>query len=202
MGYPTFILGYFMTFKKFSTLAIALAITACSDDTSSNVKEISPASSSSVGNPNLEYSSASPDTSANEPIRDTVWNKANLTWYESYPAPESEECIEYNGCTWAGWFAALDEKQTENWVSENNIISIHERDFQKYRLKTFRLRKNGFSIDAIVYDMCADEDCDGCCTENADEGGIGFLIDIEKYTKKRFNNYGSGVIEWTCLDCE
>lgn len=50
--------------------------------------------------------------------------------------------------------------------------------------------------------MCADEDCDGCCTENADEGGIGFLIDIEKYTKKRFNNYGSGVIEWTCLDCE
>lgn len=190
-----------MTFKKISTLAAILTIIACGDDTSNNVKEPSPASSSSIDIPNPELSSSSLDANGNEPVKDTIWNKANLTWYESYPAPESEECIEYNGCTWAGWFAGLDDQQSEEWVSENNIISIHERDFEKYKLKTFRLRKNGFSIDAVVYDMCSDEDCDGCCTENADNGGIGFLIDIEKYTKKRFNNYGSGVIEWTCLDC-
>ena len=190
-----------MTFKKFSTLAAILTIIACGDDTSNNAKEPSPASSSSIDIPNPELSSSSLDANGNEPVKDTIWNKANLTWYESYPAPESEECIEYNGCTWAGWFAGLDDQQSEEWVSENNIISIHERDFEKYKLKTFRLRKNGFSIDAVVYDMCSDEDCDGCCTENADNGGIGFLIDIEKYTKKRFNNYGSGVIEWTCLDC-
>lgn len=190
-----------MTFKKCSTLAAILTIIACGDDTSNNVKEPSPASSSSIDIPNPELSSSSLDANGNEPVKDTIWNKANLTWYESYPAPESEECIEYNGCTWTGWFAGLDDHQSEEWVSENNIISIHERDFEKYKLKTFRLRKNGFSIDAVVYDMCSDEDCDGCCTENADNGGIGFLIDIEKYTKKRFNNYGSGVIEWTCLDC-
>ena len=190
-----------MTFKKFSTLAAILTIIACGDDTSNNAKEPSPASSSSIDIPNPELSSSSLDANGNEPVKDTIWNKANLTWYESYPAPESEECIEYNGCTWAGWFAGLDDQQSEEWVSENNIISIHERDFEKYKLKTFRLRKNGFSIDAVVYDMCSDEDCDGCCTENADNDGIGFLIDIEKYTKKRFNNYGSGVIEWTCLDC-
>jgi hypothetical protein len=48
--------------------------------------------------------------------------------------------------------------------------------------------------------MCSDSDCDGCCTENA--GDIGFLIDIEKYTRERFDGNGDGVVEWTCLDCE
>ncbi|WP_290734105.1 MULTISPECIES: hypothetical protein [unclassified Fibrobacter] len=131
---------------------------------------------------------------------DTVWNKANLTWYTSWPEPGSEECEDYNGCTWAGWFAGLEDQQTEEWVSEHNIIAIHEKDWDIYKLKTFRLRKNGYTIDAVVYDMCADSDCDGCCTKNA--GKVGFLIDIESYTRARFNNYGSGTVEWTCLDCE
>ncbi|MCQ2109680.1 MAG: hypothetical protein MJZ05_13080 [Fibrobacter sp.] len=186
---------------KYVLISAAIFFAACSDDSSSNAN--APATPSSS---NSELSSEQQVSSSSLPLEnataDTLWNKANLTWYESYPAPNSEECIEYNGCTWAGWFAGLEDQQTEEWVSENNIISIHERDFEKYKLKTFRLKKNGFSIDAVVYDMCSDEDCDGCCTENADQGGVGFLIDIEKYTKSRFNNYGSGVIEWTCLDCE
>ena len=154
-----------------------------------------PASSEAVGEGAAEAVAQPGSTAA-----DTVWNKANLTWYTSWPDPGSEECIEYNGCTWAGYFAGLEDQQTEEWVSEHNIIAVHEKDWETYRLKTFRLRKNGRTIDAVVYDMCSDSDCDGCCTENA--GKIGFLIDIESYTRKRFNNYGSGVVEWTCLDCE
>ena len=152
-------------------------------------------SSESVADTDLVESS-----SAEAPVvADTVWNKANLTWYTSWPEPGSEECEDYNGCTWAGWFAGLDEQQTEEWVSEHNIIAVHEKDWDTYKLKTFRLRKNGHTIDAVVYDMCSDSDCDGCCTQNA--GKVGFLIDIESYTRKRFNNYGSGIVEWTCLDC-
>ena len=151
-------------------------------------------SSESVADTDLVESS-----SAEAPVADTVWNRANLTWYTSWPEPGSEECEDYNGCTWAGWFAGLEEQQTEEWVSEHNIIAVHEKDWDTYKLKTFRLRKNGHTIDAVVYDMCSDSDCDGCCTQNA--GKIGFLIDIESYTRKRFNNYGSGVVEWTCLDC-
>lgn len=139
-----------------------------------------------------------PESSAT--VGDTVWNKANLTWYTSWPEPGSEECEDYNGCTWAGWFAGLEDQQTEEWVSEHNIIAVHEKDWDTYKLKTFRLRKNGHTIDAVVYDMCADSDCDDCCTKNA--GKVGFLIDIESYTRARFNNYGSGIVEWTCLDCE
>ena len=102
------------------------------------------------------------ESSSSELASDTVWNKANLTWYTSWPEPGSEECEDYNGCTWAGWFAGLDEQQTEEWVSEHNIIAIHEKDWDTYKLKTFRLRKSGHTIDAVVYDMCSDSDCDGC----------------------------------------
>ena len=45
-------------------------------------------------------------------------------------------------------------------------------------------------------------DCSGCCTRNAQANGKNFLIDIESYTKQRFNNQGSGVVDWVCLDCE
>ena len=147
----------------------------------------------------LPASSSSAETAPS----DTVWNKAVLTWYISWPDPGSEECIVYNGCEWAGYFAGLDGQQTEEWVSEHNIISIHEKDWGKYKLKTFRLRQNGKSIDAVVYDMCSDDDCDGCCTKNADE--TGFLIDVESYTCERLTGSKEGcdgIVEWTCLNCE
>lgn len=129
-----------------------------------------------------------------------VWRKANLTNYESYPLPGSPECVEFNGCTWAGMFAFLNDKQTLSWVKANNIISIHSKDAGKYKLKTFRIRQGSKQIDAKVYDNCADSDCNGCCTINANENGIGFLIDLEKYTVQRFGS-GSGIVEWRCLDC-
>jgi hypothetical protein len=128
-----------------------------------------------------------------------IWNKASLTEFESYPDPGSEECIKYNGCEWAGQFAALDGVQPESWVQAHNIAAVHSKDFAKYKLKTLRLRKNGKEIDVTVYDMCADSDCSGCCTENAQP--YGFLIDVEKYTAQRFGVSTDGMVEWRCLDC-
>ena len=175
-----------------------IPVSSAKIQSSSSAMEL-PASSSDIAMPESSATDIT-ESSSSEFVPDTVWNKANLTWYTSWPEPGSEECEDYNGCTWAGWFAGLEDQQTEEWVSEHNIIAIHEKDWDTYKLKTFRLRKNGHTIDAVVYDMCSDSDCDGCCTENA--GKVGFLIDIESYTKARFNNYGSGTVEWTCLDCE
>ena len=190
-------------------LALAL-LAACSDDNSSSpAPESSSAQESSISEVVQESSSSesAPESSAeiesSESSADTVWNRAALTWYTSWPEPGSEECEDYNGCTWAGWFAGLEDQQTEEWVSEHNIIAIHEKDWNTYKLKTFRLRKGGYTIDAVVYDKCADSDCDGCCTQNA--GELGFLIDIESYTCERLSGTKDGcdgVIEWTCLDCE
>ena len=214
------------TFKIFAALGV-LALLACTGENSSNVwnsaqysssaenvaasssseaggaesspSEIGAESSSSVADA-LSSSSTENIVESSSAVADTVWHQANLTWYTSWPEPDSEECIEYNGCTWAGYFAGVEGQMTEEWVSEHNIIAVHEKDWEKYKLKTFRLRMNGSTIDAVVYDMCSDSDCEGCCTKNA--GKIGFLIDIEKYTRERFDGNGDGVVEWTCLDCE
>jgi len=212
--------------KAFAIVAIVSGIVACSDENASavwNSAELSsstvipdskvsepaevPESSSGVvipdsvpGTPSSSSTENVAQSSSSETVADTVWHQANLTWYTSWPEPDSEECIEYNGCTWAGYFAGIEDQMTEEWVSQHNIIAVHEKDWNQYKLKTFRLRMNGSTIDAVVYDMCSDSDCDGCCTENA--GEIGFLIDIEKYTRERFDGNGDGVVEWTCLDCE
>jgi hypothetical protein len=127
------------------------------------------------------------------------WSSANLTWFESYPDPGSEECIEYNGCTWAGQLAYFGgAAQTETWVKNTNIIAVHSDDWNQYIGKILRIRNGSNQIDAMVYDLCSDADCDGCCTRNM--SSTGFLIDMEINT---FNRYGGdgGVVEWACLNC-
>lgn len=127
------------------------------------------------------------------------WRQANLTWFTSYPEPGSSECEDYSGCEWAGYFAFVDGQRSEEWVASRNIASVHSDFAEEYALKTLRLRQDGRQIDVVVYDMCSDSDCDGCCTANMSE--TGFLIDIESYTMERFGS-GWGIVEWTCLDCD
>ena len=198
-----------------AVLTAAAMFSACADSSSSGVStdvnsgttpESSsvalPESSSEALPTSSDAIESSSSVTASAPA-DTVWNKAYLTWYISWPDPGSEECVVYNGCEWAGYFAGISGQQTEQWVSEHNIISIHEKDWGKYRGKTFRLRQNSNTIDAVVYDMCADSDCDGCCTKNA--GNLEFLIDVESYTCERLTGSKEGcdgVVEWTCLDCD
>ena len=104
-------------------LVVALvALFAACDDSSSTPSV--PESSSAVDSSSSEIASSSsvelvesssvevvPESSAeiesSESSADTVWNRAVLTWYTSWPEPGSEECEDYNGCTWAGWFAGL-----------------------------------------------------------------------------------------------
>jgi hypothetical protein len=128
-----------------------------------------------------------------------TFRKANLTNFTSYPDPGSEECVAYNGCTWAGQFAFLDGKQSETWVREHNIAAIHSKDAAQYKLKTLRLRQGTHQIDVKVYDMCSDSDCNGCCTANSRE--TGFLLDLESATAQRFGS-GDGIVDWACLDCK
>lgn len=138
---------------------------------------------------------------ARPPIDDDqlTWRRANLTNFTSYPEPGSEECEEFNGCTWAGHFAFVDGQQSEEWVRTHNIAAVHSDDGDAYALETLRVRDGDRTIEVTVYDVCSDADCDGCCTRNAAE--TGFLIDLESYTAERFGTY-HGVVDWACLDCE
>ncbi len=127
----------------------------------------------------------------------TEWKTANLTHYESYPEPGSEECIKYNGCFWAGQFAGLEGVQPESWVKTNNIAAVHSKDWSQLKGKTLKIRQGNLIIDVIVYDLCSDADCNGCCTENL--GGDGYLVDLEKYTMQRFGS-GQGIVHWQVCD--
>ena len=192
--------------KKLSLLFILSSfffVAACVDSSSSGVSTEVGASSSPAAIPESSATLESSSSVTAAIPADTVWNKAYLTWYISWPDPGSEECVKYNGCEWAGYFAGIEGQQTEQWVSEHNIISIHEKDWDKYNGKTFKLRQNGRTIEAVVYDKCADSDCDGCCTQNA--GQLGFLIDVESYTCEKFSGSKEGcdgIVEWICLNCE
>jgi predicted nucleic acid-binding Zn ribbon protein len=134
------------------------------------------------------------------PSGSIIWKKANLTWFTSYPDPGSDECILYNGCQWAGQFAFVSGTQSEQWVRDHNIAAVHEKDAATYKLKTLHLKQSTREIDVVVYDMCSDSDCSGCCTDNATANGLNFLIDIEKYTMQRFGS-GSGIVDWYCKNC-
>jgi hypothetical protein len=124
-----------------------------------------------------------------------VWKSGNNTNYTSYPDPGSEECIKYNGCTWAGQFAACDGTKSEDWVAAHNIVSAFP-DFRSLQLHDLCLRKEQKVIVVTVLDTCADGDCSGCCTEN--RGSADELIDIESYTDAKWG-VPDGPIEWADL---
>jgi hypothetical protein len=124
-----------------------------------------------------------------------VWRSANKTNYTSYPDPGSEECVKYNGCMWAGQFAACDAKMPEDWVASHNIVAAFP-DFGDLKLHDLCLRRGTKTIVVTVLDTCGDSDCDGCCTEN--RGSADELIDIESDTNDRWG-VSDGAIEWADL---
>lgn len=37
----------------------------------------------------------------------------------------------------------------------------------------------------VVLDLCSDSDCDGCCTQNMNSFGAGFLLDVDAAAARR-----------------
>jgi hypothetical protein len=124
-----------------------------------------------------------------------VWKTARKTNYTSYPDPGSAECIEYNGCTWAGQFAACNGKKPESWVEAHSIAAAFP-DFDTLELHDLCLRSGTKTLVVTVLDTCGDSDCSGCCTRN--QGNADQLIDLESYTNERWG-VPDGSIEWADL---
>ena len=130
------------------------------------------------------------------------WMDAQGTVFSSYPRPGSREAIDNSGAQWEGLFAYANGKQSREWVASQNIVAVfNSRDGRndgemkkKYAGRTLwvKNKSNGTCMQVKVLDTCADSDCSGCCTRNANAGG-GMLIDFEVNTAKRF--FGSGYRE-------
>lgn len=126
-----------------------------------------------------------------------AWKTGNKTNYTSYPAPGSQECIEFSGCKYQGMFAACSGTKSEDWVSKHDIVAIFP-DLRSHELHELCLTKPDGTAPIIVtvYDTCSDSDCDGCCTQN--RGGADALIDVEHYTDERWG-VADGPIRWADL---
>ncbi|ATB42947.1 hypothetical protein CYFUS_008426 [Cystobacter fuscus] len=124
-----------------------------------------------------------------------VWKTANKTNYTSYPDPGSEECTKYNGCTWAGQFAACSGKKSEAWVAAHNIAAVFP-NMNALKLHDICLKSGTKTMVVTVLDTCADSDCSGCCTQN--KGDADALIDLESYTNARWG-LPDGRIQWADL---
>jgi hypothetical protein len=122
------------------------------------------------------------------------WRSGKKTNYTSYPDPGSEECVKYNGCMWAGWFAHCEEQQSEQWVESHNIAAMFPD--AGYERHDICIRSGDRSMIVTVYDTCGDSDCDGCCTENKGEADA--LIDLESFTNERWG-LPDGDLEWADL---
>ena len=123
-----------------------------------------------------------------------VWKTANKTNFESYPAPGSAECIEFNGCAYEGQFATCDGTFSLDFVKTHNIVAAFP--LKPLSLHDLCLKKGDKTIVVTVYDTCGDSDCNGCCTKN--KGSQDELIDVEKYTDQRWG-VADGVIQWADL---
>lgn len=154
-------------------------------------------------------------TATNNP-NDLPWKKAFLTGYSSYPPPGSKECIEYSGCKWAGQFAYVPGKWSEEKVKETNIVSVYVIGFgdagpYKNKIMAIMDPDTSNTIIANVLDTCADSDTpNNDCSRNAKKSPDGVLIDMEKYTAERFlgktinpdfSNFQNKMVLFKCINC-
>ncbi|HXU83810.1 MAG TPA: hypothetical protein VN914_20590, partial [Polyangia bacterium] len=123
-----------------------------------------------------------------------TWKTASKTYYTSYPAPGSEECIVYSGCQYQGEFQECSQRKSKEWVMAHNIVAFFP--LGKMGLHDLCLKSGSKTIRVTVFDTCGDNDCNGCCTDN--KGSADALIDLESYTNKRFG-VADGRIQWADL---
>ncbi len=122
------------------------------------------------------------------------WKTGRKTNYTSWPDPGSEECIVYNGCQWAGYFAHCDGQRSEQWVAARNIAAVFPDEGVEGHDICIRAGDRVMVVTAI--DTCGDSDCDGCCTNN--KGDADALIDLESHTNARWG-LADGAVEWADL---
>jgi len=126
------------------------------------------------------------------------WRTANITTYSSYPDSNDPQCSTADACPWMGQFKAVSEKMSYDDVKNTNIVAVDKSNYPALENKDICIVQDDGQggerkITAKVIDVCADSDCDGCCSTN--KGDKDALLDLERFTMKRFGSH-SGEAKW------
>ena len=112
-----------------------------------------------------------------------------MTVFQSYPPPNSPECIQFSGCMYEGQFAYCPgQTESPSWVQSHNVVSFFDGQSGSMGDHRICLKYGNQSIVGEVLDTCSDSDCCGCCTQN--KGNADALIDVELGLDSRFLNVG------------
>jgi hypothetical protein len=133
------------------------------------------------------------------------WKSGNMTVYQSYPPPNSPECIQFNGCMYEGQFAYCPgQTKSAAWVQSHNVVSFFDGQNGSMADHRICIKYGNQSIVGVVLDTCSDSDCCGCCTQN--QGAAAALIDVELGLDSRFLNVGinggQNGIQWADLGAD
>lgn len=119
------------------------------------------------------------------------WKPANGTLYSSWPAAGTVECVDYEGCKWAGMFAGLDPEGSggqcapgavkmeggngggkmcrfpPDKVRELRVLSVNKTQFktlQNKKVEMFIEGRPNIKTTGTIRDYCSDKDCtdDSC----------------------------------------
>ena len=112
----------------------------------------------------------------------------NDNYDPNYP---TTECDLYSACDYPGLFAALNGKQSLQYVQNHSLIAFFNRSdasnshyHERHANKNITLVKDDQIFHAVIVDACGDTDCAGCCSANSAD--TGYLVDLEYYTALRF----------------
>jgi hypothetical protein len=111
-------------------------------------------------------------------------------WYNA--SADTTECTQYSACSYLGTFAALNSTLTFDQVKTSNIVAFFDKNNptkfnSMYANKKIQIKYGTVVFNATILDTCADTDCGGCCSQNADQT-TGYLLDMEYWTVMR--NFG------------
>jgi hypothetical protein len=76
-------------------------------------------------------------------------------------------------------------KVSRNFVNNVNIVAVHSQLWSTYGSTQVDITYNGRTGRFVVLDMCADSDCNGCCTANMNWSNNGFLLDVDSSAAQR-----------------
>jgi hypothetical protein len=75
---------------------------------------------------------------------------------------------------------------TPTFLDAVPVVAIHQNNWPLDKYHNIEIKRSNGVVGIVQsWDLCADADCNGCCTTNAKAFGGNYLVDVERRTLQR-----------------